>query len=101
MAMFSLTQVAVCTLVGAVSSLVAVWLYSRWAKVNTWTPGNALLIALVVALSILLWREAGNTDVLNEDPIPLVSPNDVLCPIVTYVVLGLYAQFTRDVSRPA
>jgi len=27
------------------------------------------------------------------DPIPVVSPNDVLCPVVTYVCLGILAAF--------
>ena len=47
-------------------------------------------LALMVGLSILLWRLAGNTQALNEDPMPFISPNDVLCPAITYVVLGVY-----------
>ncbi len=35
---------------------------------------------------------------LNDDPIPLFSPNDLLCPIVTYVLLSLYAAFTRPAN---
>jgi hypothetical protein len=57
---------------------------------------DAVLIALVVGVSILLWREAGNTPALNDDPIPVVSPNDVLCPIVTYVCLGVTAGFRSN-----
>jgi hypothetical protein len=55
--------------------------------------GTAATIALglVVAVSILVWRSAGNTPALNDDPIAFVSPNDVLCPVITYVSLGLYA----------
>lgn len=80
---------------GIVASAIVVGAYARWAR----TPVNVadtLLIALTVGASILLWREAGNTPPLNEDPIPVVSPNDVLAPIVTYVCLGLLAAF-----RPA
>jgi len=35
----------------------------------------------------------GHTPSLNDDPIPLVSPNDVLAPVLTYVCLGLLASF--------
>lgn len=56
---------------------------------------DCLLVALVVGISVLVWRSAGNTSALNNDPIPLVSPNDVLCPLVTYLFLGFYAAFRR------
>ena len=60
-------------------------------------PGlfDCLLVALVVSGSVLLWRSAGNTSALNLDPIPAVSPNDVLCPLVTYLFVGFYAAFRR------
>jgi hypothetical protein len=78
-------------MVGAVVSLVAVAAYGRWSKQAAFGWREAALLALVVGLSILVWRAAGNTRPLNDDPIPLVSPNDVLCPMLTYVCLGLYA----------
>jgi hypothetical protein len=34
---------------------------------------------------------------LNDDPIPVVSPNDVLCPVLTYVCLGLLATFRQSI----
>ena len=37
---------------------------------------------------------------LNDDPIPVVSPNDVLCPVVTYVCLGLLAAFRSSIEGP-
>src|SRR5262249_20707583 len=55
--------------------------------------------ALVAGLSVLLWRAAGNVAVLNDDPIPAVSPNDVLCPLVTYVALGVYAAWRAPADR--
>ena len=47
---------------------------------------KGIALALLTGLWILLWRLAGNTQVLKDDPIPLVSPNDVLCPVVRYVL---------------
>ena len=43
-----------------------------------------------VGFSILLFRLGANVQ-LNDDPIPLASPNDLLCPVVTFVVLGVYS----------
>jgi hypothetical protein len=96
--MFALTQILVSALVGAIASFVALWLYRRWAKDAAPRPVDAVLIALVVGISILLWREAGNTPTLNDDPIPVVSPNDVLCPVVTYMCLGILAGFRSNLQ---
>jgi len=95
--MFSLTQILVSTLVGSIASLVVLWLYSRSTKDAALRPVDAVLAAIVVGISILLWREAGNTPALNDDPIPVVSPNDVLCPVVTYVCLGILAGFRSSI----
>jgi hypothetical protein len=56
---------------------------------------DCLLVAVVAGISVLVWRSAGNTGALNNDPIPPVSPNDVLCPLVTYLFIGFYAAFRR------
>src|ERR1051326_8660922 len=62
--------------------------YGRWARNTAPRRIDAVLIAIVVGISILLCREAGNTATLNDDPVPLVSPNDVLCPVTTYLCLS-------------
>jgi hypothetical protein len=96
--MFSLTQVGVSTIVGAVLAYGVVLVYGRRSGMPLNTV-DSLLIAATVGLSILLWREAGNTPSLNDDPIPLVSPNDVLAPVLTYVCLGLLAGFRGSIGR--
>src|SRR6266702_1550188 len=68
------------------------------ARVTKLRLSDCLLIALVVGCSVLVWRSAGNTGALNNDPIPAVSPNDVLCPLVTYLFVGWYAAFRRPVD---
>jgi hypothetical protein len=88
-------QILVSTLVGILASAVAVVAYARLSKCPI-SILDTVLISATVGLSILLWREAGNTAPLNDDPIPVVSPNDVLSPVLTYVCLGLLAAF-----RPA
>jgi hypothetical protein len=98
--MFSLTQVLISALSGVVLSLVILTLYGRWVKDNAMGRADVVLIAIAVGLSILLWREAGNTALLNEDPIPLVSPNDVVCPVITYVSLSVLAGLRATLQRP-
>ena len=97
--MFSLTQVLISTAVGAVLAYLVAVLYARWAKSPISTI-DTLLIAVTVGISILLWREAGNTQPLNDDPIPIVSPNDVLCPVITYVSLGMLVAFRTTIAGP-
>ena len=59
---------------------------------------DCLLVAVVVGISVIVWRSAGNTGALNNDPIPPVSPNDVLCPLVTYLFVGFSAAFRHPVD---
>ena len=97
---FALTQLLLTAAGGAAISLVAVVAYGRWSKRAAFGWGEAVVLAALVGLSILLWRAAGNTQALNDDPMPLVSPNDVLCPMLTYVCLGLYGGLRRFSQVP-
>ena len=97
--MFSLIQVAISALAGLALSYVVVAVYARWTRTQLSIVDTAL-VAVTSALSILLWREAGNTAALNDDPIPLVSPNDMLCPVLTYVCLGLLVAFRTSLNGP-
>ena len=73
-----------------VALLVLVVLRTRFTKLSL---VDCLMVAVVVGISVIVWRSAGNTGTLNNDPIPPVSPNDVLCPLVTYLFIGFYAAF--------
>jgi carbon starvation protein CstA len=53
---FSLTQVAISTVVGAVLAYVVVVVYARWIRITV-SSGDTLLLAVTVGVSILLWRE--------------------------------------------
>lgn len=92
-------QIAISTVVGAVLAFAVVLAYARLTGITV-RAADSLLIAATLGLSILLWREAGNTPTLNADPIPVVSPNDVLCPVVTYVCLGVLAAFRGVIDTP-
>lgn len=62
----------------------------RW-RFKSLSISEATLAAFVVGLSVLAWRLSANVPQLNDDPIPGLSPNDWLCPVITYVCLGIYA----------
>ena len=51
---------------------------------------DALLIGLAAGLGVLLWRLGANVPTLNDDPIPGVSPADVLSAPVAFVASGVY-----------
>ena len=93
---FSLAHIGLTAAITAgVALLLLVVLRWRFTK---FTLMDCLLIALVAGLSVLVWRSADNTGALNNDPIPAVSPNDVLCPLVTYLLIGFYGAFRRPVD---
>jgi hypothetical protein len=92
-AVFPFARIALTAVITAgVALLVLVVLRSRFKGLSL---VDCLLVAVVVGISVIVWRSAGNTGALNNDPIPPVSPNDVLCPLVTYLFIGFYAAFRR------
>jgi hypothetical protein len=98
--LFPLGWIVNSALATAALSTLVILLWERWFK----TLASFLKVALVVAaafLSVLVWRAVCNVGVLNDDPVPGFSPNDLLCPIFTYLVLGMLTAFQRpaDVTR--
>lgn len=90
---FPLVHIALTSAITAgVALLVLLMLRTRW---QAGSLVDGVLVAIVAGLSVLVWRSVGNTGALNNDPIPGVSPNDVLCPLVTYLFLGFYTAFRR------
>jgi hypothetical protein len=96
-AVFPLWHIALTAAITAVITLVVVW----WARrgIKALAGFDLVLLALVAGGSVLLWRAAGNVPALNNDPIPATSPNDVLCPLVTYLLVGMYAAFRPQVPQ--
>ena len=78
-----------------IALLVLVALRARFKELSL---VDCLLVAVVAGISVLVWRSAGNTGALNNDPISGVSPNDVLCPLVSYLFIGFYAAFRRPID---
>lgn len=90
---FPLVHIALTAAITAGATLVILLILR--ARFQDLRLVDCLLIAVVAGLSVLVWRSVGNTGTLNDDPIPGVSPNDVLCPLVTFLFLGFYAAFRR------
>ena len=85
-AVFSPGHIALTAAITGVLGLLIL----RW-RLRSLAVGESIVIALIVAVSVLMWRLSANMPQLNSDGLPGFSANDVLCPVVTYVVLGLYA----------
>ncbi len=90
---FPFWRIALDAGVAFLASVVAALMLNRRSKSRAAAAVDGMLVGLVVGLSVLAWRSFANVAPLNNDPIPPVSPNDALSPIVTYVALGWYAAF--------
>lgn len=87
---FSPGQIALsAALAGIVSLLILRW------RVRSLAVGEMVLLALIAAASVFAWRQSANMPPLNSDGLPGVSAIDMLCPVITYVALGVYAAFRR------
>jgi hypothetical protein len=60
---------------------------------------DALVIGVVAGLGVLLWRLGANIPALNDDPIPGVSPADVLSGPVAFVAVGVYTGLRGSSER--
>jgi hypothetical protein len=56
---------------------------------------DAVAIAIVSAAAVFLWRKSANMPQLNNDGLPPFSANDWLAPVLTYVMLSMYATVRR------
>jgi hypothetical protein len=89
--MFGIQQIVISAVVGVIVSAVVLYLDARYLRRAAFDSRGAVVLSLLVGFSILLFRLGANVQQLNDDPIPLASPNDLLCPVVTFVVLSVYA----------
>jgi hypothetical protein len=56
---------------------------------------ESVAIAILSVGAVFLWRKSANMPQLNDDGLSPFSANDWLAPVVTYVVLGMYASVRR------
>jgi hypothetical protein len=89
---FPFWRIALDAAVAFIASLALLWALRRQFKVSL---TQAAIMAGTAGLSVLIWRSFANTPTLNNDPIPPISPNDTLSPVIAYVALGMTAAFFR------
>jgi hypothetical protein len=72
-------------LTGVLAAAVAWWRLPRpaWRQV--------VVIAVLAAAAVFLWRISANKPQLNDDGLPGFSANDWAAPMLTYLVLAGYA----------
>jgi hypothetical protein len=81
---------ATAAITGAVALVASVLVLGRRRGV-----AESFAIALLSAGAVFLWRKSANMPQLNNDGLPPFSANDWLAPVLTYVVLGMYATVRR------
>lgn len=57
---------------------------------------DSVVIGVLAAVAVFLWRKSANMPQLNNDGLPPFSANDWLAPMLTYVVLSMYASVRRS-----
>jgi hypothetical protein len=88
---FSTAHIAATAAITGVVALVAgVLVLGRRRGV-----AESVAIAILSAGAVFLWRKSANMPQLNNDGLPPFSANDWLAPVLTYVVLGMYATVRR------
>lgn len=93
---FPFWWIALTAAIAFVLSLIAMLVLRRRSVAVS--ASESAIIALVVGVSVLVWRLAGNAAGLNEDTLPGISPNDLLCPVFTYMFLRLYSSFRPQID---
>jgi ammonia channel protein AmtB len=83
---FSTGHIAVT---GVLSGLIAALIAVLWLRGET-RALEVLVIGLLTAGAVFMFRKSANMPQLNDDGLQGFSANDWLAPTVTFVVLGLY-----------
>jgi hypothetical protein len=81
---------ATAAITGAVALVAGVLVLGRRRGL-----AESVAIAILSAGAVFLWRKSANMPQLNNDGLPPFSANDWLAPVLTYVVLGMYATVRR------
>ena len=72
------------------------------SHVSEWSSraiGDLVGVGLASGLGVLLWRLGANVPTLNDDPIPGVSPADVLSAPLAYVAVEIYVRLRMAGTR--
>src|SRR5215472_8583745 len=101
---------------GVLTAAITVAAQARWRRSDRSQPSLSITlvdvfgVGIAAGLGVLLWRLGANTSTLNTDPIPGISPADVLSAALAYVAVSTYCrlrtvwdseQVPRLISAPA
>jgi hypothetical protein len=89
---FSSSHIALTALIcGAVAALLSYLALGRRSVIV-----ECVVIGILSAASVFLWRRSANMPQLNRDGLREFSANDWLAPVVTFVFLTVYGALRRD-----
>ena len=106
--MFPAWHIALTSLITAALTAALAWVAMARRRANSASQApitsasplvDALVIGIAAGLGVLLWRLGANIPALNDDPIPGVSPADVLSGPVAFVAVGVYTGLRGDSER--
>jgi hypothetical protein len=90
---FSTIHIAATAGITGVGALVAAILVLGRNRAGL---AESFVIGLLAALAVFFWRKSANMPQLNDDGLRPLSANDWLAPVLTYVVLSIYASLRRQ-----
>jgi hypothetical protein len=89
---FSSSHIALTALIcGAAAALLSYLALGRRSVIV-----QCVVIGILSAASVFLWRRSANMPQLNRDGLREFSANDWLAPVVTFVFLTVYGALRRD-----
>lgn len=101
--MFPAWRIAVTALVTAVLTTAiaggtAAWRW-RTSERTSLAFGELVGVGVASGLGVLLWRLGANVPALNDDPIPGISPADVLSAPLAYITVEIYVRLRGAPDR--
>ena len=84
---FSRAHIALTAVVTGILAAAIGW----WRFTDRRRLLEALIVGLLAAAAVFLWRASANMPQLNRDGLEGFSANDWLAPVIVYVVLSVYA----------
>lgn len=93
----ALTALVTAALTTIIAAGITAWRGARptSSHVSGWSSravGDLLGVGIASGLAVLLWRLGANIPALNDDPIPGVSPANVLCAPLAFVGAETYVR---------
>jgi hypothetical protein len=93
---FSRTHIALTGIVSGIAAAGIGW----WRFEGRRRLLDALIVGLLAAAAVFLWRASANMPQLNRDGLEGFSANDWLAPVIVYVALGVYAALEPPNDAP-